>query len=466
MPTPLFPAPGRTAAWRRLCYASLVMAGLATSTAGEAGVPVRIGVPPMAAGGAELDVVVGEPRLSFSALFGSVNTYTGERYVDHWEAGGAAMVHENFVRLTSDAQGHRGWITNPLPVTAKSWSVLLKFRVSGQDSQLYGDGMALWLVQNSNHDEGNVFGREDRWNGLGVFFDTFQNLDKAHHHKHPYVSAVLNDGTKHYEPQDDLPVHTPSRAQHVIPGRTEGSGCSFDFRFSEARDDFSVLNGTWAHLVYDEGRLKIALRQTSSDRWVECIDLDAPGLENEHYLGLSAATGDLVDNHDVLSFSVNTWDRPITKNDIENLRTKTLADVESRALGLESANVVSPNDENHLKVIEEQAAELLRLRTTVAVLQHRIEYELSAVRKGLQHAKQQAEHGAEKLERLQSEVIAGLSSGLGYQMDRRLEDVTEGVKDQLERFEKNAGTSTFQYKKKRRKKRSDDLVPCPVLQRV
>ena len=43
--------------------------------------------------------------------------------------------------------------------------------------------------------------------GLGIFFDTFQNLDHSHHHKHPYVYAMLNDGTKSCAPPQthDMP---------------------------------------------------------------------------------------------------------------------------------------------------------------------------------------------------------------------------------------------------------------------
>ena len=35
-------------------------------------------------------------------------------------------------------------------------------------------GLAIWLVSNPDHIEGDVFGREDHWKGLGIFFDTFQ----------------------------------------------------------------------------------------------------------------------------------------------------------------------------------------------------------------------------------------------------------------------------------------------------
>jgi hypothetical protein len=382
------------AGWRS---AGLLAASVVLAAAFDAGVPVRIGVPRPSGEGPN-------DQISFNAPFDLVNAFVGERFVEGWHTGGAAMVHRNFVRLTSDAQGHRGWLTNRALLSYASWSVLVKFRVSGQNSQLYGDGLAFWLVKAAEHVEGAVFGREDRWRGLGVFFDTFQNLDKSHHHKHPYVSAVVNDGTLHYEPVDST-LHTAANAKHVVPGREEGSGCSFDFRFSEARDDFSVLNGTWAHIVHDGERLKVAMRlDGSSEHWVECIDLEMGPLEGPHHVGLSAATGDLVDNHDVLALTVHGWDRAVEQAEIERIRTQGLALERQRSLDLPAASTPPATAENYLGIIDEQALEIERLRSTVAVLQHRIEYELSAVRKGLQHAKSVAEMGATRIDQLHHEV--------------------------------------------------------------
>lgn len=44
--------------------------------------------------------------------------------------------------------------------------------------------------------EGPVFGSTDKWNGLGVFFDSFDNDNKRNN---PYVMAMVNDGTKVYD---------------------------------------------------------------------------------------------------------------------------------------------------------------------------------------------------------------------------------------------------------------------------
>ena len=59
-----------------------------------------------------------------------------------------------------------------------------------------------------------VFGSSDRWNGLGLFFDSFDNDNK---HNNPYVMAMVNDGMQAYDHQAD--------------GSTQQlAGCLRDFR--------------------------------------------------------------------------------------------------------------------------------------------------------------------------------------------------------------------------------------------
>lgn len=346
---------------------------------------------------------------TFIAPFGNLEHFTGSRFLPSWDAGGAAMVHRNFVRLTSDSQGHRGWITSQTPNTQPYWSMMLKFRVSGRSSQLFGDGLALWYTKNDEHVDGDVFGREDYWDGLGIFFDTFQNIDKSHIHRHPYISAIHNDGTKHYIPEEGAEEEERRakdkgrRTRHAVPGRVEGSGCSYDFRFSEARDDFSVVNATFAHIVYSGDRLTLHVFDTESEEWLECIDMAMPELPTNYYFGLSAATGDLVDNHDVLGMVVHGASSPTPLMSPE-IRSWAMDTIEAQMYDVPTEPLETPSPANYLEVISNQASEIQSLRSTLAILQHRLEYELSSVHKGLAHAKEVAESGRTRIEQLQTEV--------------------------------------------------------------
>ena len=242
---------------------------------------------------------------SFRAPFTAVNPFSGTHQLEHWEAGGSAVVHKNFIRLTGEKQSQKGWVTSRTPLALSEWSALLELRASGHSPHLYGDGLAIWLVSNPDHVEGNVFGREDHWNGLAIFFDTFQNLDFSHHHKHPYIYGMINDGSKRYVPDAEQPDPT----KQAMPGSHDNSGCSYEFRYHEARHDVSVLNHTRVHLSYKDKTLRLRLQQTSlgeKREWHDCFEMKDVSLPSNLYFGISSATGDLVDNHDIIQFTTRS----------------------------------------------------------------------------------------------------------------------------------------------------------------
>lgn len=57
---------------------------------------------------------------------------------------------------------------------------------------------AIWYTSEQGDYNGEVFGASDKWNGMGVFFDSFDNDNK---HNNPYIMAVLNDGTNQFDHQ-------------------------------------------------------------------------------------------------------------------------------------------------------------------------------------------------------------------------------------------------------------------------
>ena len=115
---------------------------------------------------------------------------------------------------------------------------------------------------------------------------------------------MMNDGTKPYIPDSET---SADKSNQALPGAHENSGCSYEFRYAEDREDVTVLNHTRVHLTYRNKMLKMRLQQTSSGvakEWFQCIDMKDVTLPNPAYFGISAATGDLVDNHDIIQFIV------------------------------------------------------------------------------------------------------------------------------------------------------------------
>jgi len=319
---------------------------------------------------------------TFAAPNDEISAYTGMRDLDNFEVGGTAAVHRNFLRLTGERQSSKGWIAARSPLNVNEWSMLLELRASGNSMHLYGDGMAIWLVSNPDHIEGPVFGREDHWTGLGIFFDTFQNLDHSHHHKHPYIYAVMNDGTKGYIPD----AEQPDPAKQALPGSVDNSGCSFEFRYLESRHDVSVLNHTRVHVYYKDKTLSLRLQQTSlgeRGEWLSCFEMKDVTLPMNPYFGVSAATGDLVDNHDIIQFTVQSLDG--VQDPVAHHQAWTDAqDAQDRAT-LEEFDLrpAEATQRDYVRVLRAQAHAIKTLSADVDKLKQSIEFQVATITTGL-----------------------------------------------------------------------------------
>ncbi|PUU72281.1 legume-like lectin family-domain-containing protein [Tuber borchii] len=195
--------------------------------------------------------------------------------------GGDTIVRaDQYVRLTSDRQQQSGWLWSRLPLTATNWEVEVEFKIHGQGN-LYGDGMAMWITKERAM-QGPVFGAADKFEGLGVFFDTYKNNRPGV--VFPYVMAMLGDGQTVY--------------QHGNDGKeNELAGCS-------ARGIRGAPVATKARLTYfQENYLQLELQYKSEDQWILCFNVPNVTLPQITYLGFTAETGELSDNHDIITVS-------------------------------------------------------------------------------------------------------------------------------------------------------------------
>lgn len=188
----------------------------------------------------------------------------------------------NYIRLTQDAQSRQGGIWNVVPYQSKYWQVEVGFRVHGHGSELYGDGFALWYVKEPPKG-GPVFGNRDYFTGLAVILDTYANQNGVHPHGHPYISTMVNNGTLHYDHEQDG-IHS------------ELAGCECKFRGLE--HEARVL------VQYYNEELTIKTDIENTGIWRDCLSVKGVYLPSNYYFGLTAATGDLSDNHDILSIKM------------------------------------------------------------------------------------------------------------------------------------------------------------------
>ncbi|KAM4678454.1 VIP36-like protein isoform 1-T1 [Discoglossus pictus] len=200
-----------------------------------------------------------------------------------WDLLGNALVTPQYVRLTADQQSKQGAVWNRVPCYLRDWELQVHFKVHGQGKKnLNGDGFAIWYTKDRMQ-AGSVFGSKDNFVGLGVFVDTYPNEEKQHERVFPYVSAMVNNGSLVYD--------------HSRDGRpTELGGCTAIVR--------NLHHDTFLVIRYVKRRLTIMIDIDGKHEWRDCLDVPGVRLPRGYFFGTSAVTGDLSDNHDIISLKL------------------------------------------------------------------------------------------------------------------------------------------------------------------
>jgi len=207
--------------------------------------------------------------------------------VPFFQYSGNAIASEESVRITPSLRSQKGMIWTKEQTNFDWWEIELTFRVTGR-GRIGADGLAFWYTAAQGL-EGPVYGSSDQWIGLGLFFDSFDNDNK---HNNPYVMAMVNDGTKNFDHQND--------------GSTQQlAGCLRDFR----NKPFPVK----AKIEYYHNVLTVLMHNgmNNNDKDFEmCIRAENVVLPKNGFFGVSAATGGLADDHDVLKFVTHSLRSP------------------------------------------------------------------------------------------------------------------------------------------------------------
>ena len=113
----------------------------------------------------------------------------------------------------------------------------------------------------------------------------------SNQHGHPWVTAILNDGTKVYDHDEDGKAHT------------EG-GCQSFFRNLEFP--------TYVRISYykELKTIKVDVDTKEDDGFSDCFTVHNVDLPSGYFFGATASTGDLADNHDIISMKVSTPAKP------------------------------------------------------------------------------------------------------------------------------------------------------------
>lgn len=205
--------------------------------------------------------------------------------------------------------------------------------------------------------------------------------------------------------------------------------CGHTTLFKESRDDFSVLNITTAYITYYNKELRVRMR-TDGHGWqgnhLSCISMPDVELPEKGYFAISAATGDLVDNHDVISFEFKPY------NGEEEMVAPPSPD---------EAPVVVTND-NYMKIIQDQDATIKQLKKELQYMRESWEHKLSGVTDSVQLNRQKVDERDAKITGLEETVtrhVQELPERLTQDVQDQLMQAHEIVDKKIEEVQKNSG---------------------------
>ena len=148
---------------------------------------------------------------------------------------------------------------------------------------------------------GHVYGNSDYFTGLGIFLDTYPN--KFHgYHQYPFISALANNGSHNAYSNGYGNSRYYGSAENPENQVSELSGCHAAIRNAvHGRASISIQ--------YYEGLLKVRTDVEQRNRWTLCF-ASRIHLPAGYYIGLTASTNYLSDNHDILELRTYRLDYP------------------------------------------------------------------------------------------------------------------------------------------------------------
>ncbi|TSR04290.1 VIP36-like protein [Bagarius yarrelli] len=251
----------------------------------------------------------------------------GSSSSSHWDLLGNAMITPEYVRLTPDLQSRQGAVWSRIPFYIRDWELQVHFKIHGQGKKnLNGDGLALWLTKErmqigtsmffslkykSSKVYSPVFGNINHFTGLGVFIDTYPNHENQQERVFPFISAMVGNGTVAYDHEKD--------------GRNADlGGCQAAVR--------NVDYDTFVLVRYMKNTLTVLMDIDGQQEWKECVEIPGVHLPQGYYFGASSLTGDLSDNHDLISLKLFELTVERTPEELENEQEITIPSVDYREI--------------------------------------------------------------------------------------------------------------------------------------
>ncbi|CAI5439022.1 unnamed protein product [Caenorhabditis angaria] len=222
-------------------------------------------------------------KFEYKHSFRAPNLAQRDGSIPFWIVSGDAIASGEQLRLAPSMRSRKGIAWNKRSfVESENFQIDVSLKIGGQ-GRVGADGLGIWYTSQLGA-LGPVFGANDFWTGMGLFLDSFDNDGLKNN---PQVSLMLNDGTRSYD-------HHTDGSQQIV------SSCQRDFRNKpypvRVRIEY-LKNVLTVHI--DDG-------MQPTPRYELCMRAENIFLPRNGYFGVSAATGGLADDHDILDFSVSS----------------------------------------------------------------------------------------------------------------------------------------------------------------
>ncbi|KAJ3435887.1 vesicular mannose-binding lectin [Anaeramoeba flamelloides] len=198
--------------------------------------------------------------------------------IRNYDLGENALILPDSVSLTSDIKSQRGSLWGKRRNAFKYWEAEIHFKITGK-ARMGAEGFAFWYTK-ERLQTGPVFGNKNKFDGLGVFFDTFDNNGNR---DNPFIQVMIGDGKIEYN--------------HFNDGSTTSLGqCPAPIR--------NTKEPAKVKIIYQNDELTVLTDFTDSGVYQNCLVLNNVDLPLFNFFGFSAETGLLTDSHEIIRFTL------------------------------------------------------------------------------------------------------------------------------------------------------------------
>ena len=370
---------------------------------------------------ASLCVAIPLEHVSFNPPYSEVDA-SGSRIVNkYWRSSGTTEVMKSFIRLTPDRQSKRGSVWSRGKIGQNSISANVKFRISGQGKNFFGDGIGVWFTDNAFWSEGDLHGGQQNYVGVAIIFDTFKNTESLAQHRD--VAVLINDGKKSYE---------------LMKTNIQGCNTNPTARYHNERADFQVTDASRAQIVIEGQQLTIKVDAKNTGEWQDCVqipDLNLPSswLANS-FIGLTASTGQLADNHDVISLDVDSDSRQglaRVQNEKEYVE-RAGVNAKLPEERLYETNPTSPAEQRLLNIENALNKIMVRMQKMDLEFEHTgVSFE-ERIKNIIGKLSKREDESERRLDMIESIVKQSVSEHIDMHLDDRLHDHAENLRADLE----------------------------------